>query len=63
VLQCAALFGIFTTLHAQQHGLQDPYATVLLITRDVLIYGMLSATALSGIQYLWRAAHLLRSEE
>jgi hypothetical protein len=27
--------------------------------RDVLIYGMLAATALSGLQYLWRAVQLL----
>jgi phosphatidylglycerophosphate synthase len=57
VLQCAALFGIFV-------GLQAPTccpaaATYLLSIRDVLIYAMLAATALSGLQYLWRAAILL----
>ena len=31
--------------------------------RDGLIWAMLGATALSGAQYLWRAAHLLKSED
>jgi CDP-diacylglycerol--glycerol-3-phosphate 3-phosphatidyltransferase len=61
VLQCAALFGIFTSLYAQ-HRLEDPYLAALDITRDVLIYSMLFITALSGLQYLWRAAHLLRQD-
>jgi CDP-diacylglycerol--glycerol-3-phosphate 3-phosphatidyltransferase len=60
VLQCAALFGIFTVLFARGHNLDDPALTALSITRDILIYAMLFVTSLSGIQYLWRAAHLLR---
>jgi CDP-diacylglycerol--glycerol-3-phosphate 3-phosphatidyltransferase len=55
VLQCAALFAIFLAL-------QTPEWQLFWI-RDVLIYSMLAATALSGLQYLWRAAHLLRDVE
>jgi CDP-diacylglycerol--glycerol-3-phosphate 3-phosphatidyltransferase len=54
VLQCAALFSIFLTL-------QVPVEASLLWMRTVLVYAMLAATALSGLQYLWRAAHLLRN--
>jgi CDP-diacylglycerol---glycerol-3-phosphate 3-phosphatidyltransferase len=53
-LQCAALFGIFVAL-------QDPRSYSLLC-RDILIYAMLAATALSGLQYLWRAFALLKNE-
>jgi hypothetical protein len=52
-LQCAALFAIFIALEWQR----EP----LLVARDVLIYGMLVATTLSGLQYLWKAVTLLRS--
>ncbi len=51
-LQCAALFAIFVFLHAR--------TDFLAVVRDVLIYAMLAATALSGLQYLWKAAALLR---
>jgi CDP-diacylglycerol--glycerol-3-phosphate 3-phosphatidyltransferase len=51
-LQCAALFAIFVALeHAAPFFLQ---------TRDILIYAMLVVTALSGLQYLWRAFALLK---
>jgi CDP-diacylglycerol--glycerol-3-phosphate 3-phosphatidyltransferase len=53
VLQCAALFAIFL-------GLEFPEKALLLI-RDILIYAMLVATVLSGLQYLWRAFQLLKS--
>jgi len=52
VLQCAALIAIFIALHTP--------ATALLWIRDILIYAMLTATALSGLQYLWRAFSILR---
>jgi CDP-diacylglycerol--glycerol-3-phosphate 3-phosphatidyltransferase len=55
VLQCAALFAIFLALYTPEWQ--------LFWIRDVLIYAMLAATALSGLQYLWRAAHLLRDVE
>ena len=56
VLQCAALFAIFLAL-------QIPDVTILFWTRNALIYAMLAATALSGLQYLWRAAQLFRKDE
>lgn len=57
VLQCAALFAIFIDLQlvAMEQGTQ-----AVRLIRDVLIYGMLVATALSGLQYLWRAYALVR---
>lgn len=54
VLQCAALFAIFVFLQVQT----EPYQ----ILRDVLVYAMIVATALSGLQYLWRAAMALKLE-
>ena len=56
VLQCAALFAIFLALEVPQ---REP----LIWARDALIYAMLAATALSGLQYLWRAAELFRNQE
>lgn len=55
VLQCAALFAIFLALHDQRNP-------VFMGARDFLIWSMLAATALSGLQYLWRAFALLRSD-
>jgi CDP-diacylglycerol--glycerol-3-phosphate 3-phosphatidyltransferase len=57
-LQCAALFGVFVALFmsaAEMTGL----LTEVLRLRDGLIYAMVGATALSGLQYLWRAALLI----
>lgn len=54
VLQCAALFAIFWAL-------ESPAAWADVV-RDVLIWAMLVATALSGLQYLWRAFSVLRIE-
>src|SRR4051812_15363354 len=54
-LQCAALFAIFVALQDQA-----PFFTW---ARDVLVYAMLAATALSGLQYLWRAFALLKVSE
>ena len=51
-LQCAALFAIFASM--QYEGIFFD------VTRDVLIYAMLAVTALSGLQYLWRAFALLK---
>jgi hypothetical protein len=31
-------------------------------TRDAFIWAMLASTLLSGVQYLWRAGALLRSD-
>ena len=65
VLQCATLFAIFLALAAvstnEGNGLSSQ-ETVLVTIRDVLIYGMLLATALSGLQYIWRAFQMLKPE-
>lgn len=58
VLQCAALFAIFVAL--QVNG--GPSAWWVVPTQHALIWGMLASTALSGLQYLWRAASLLQAE-
>jgi CDP-diacylglycerol--glycerol-3-phosphate 3-phosphatidyltransferase len=55
VLQCATLFAIFIVLEWPDASLEW--------VRDGLIYAMLAATALSGLQYLWRATLLLKVEE
>jgi CDP-diacylglycerol--glycerol-3-phosphate 3-phosphatidyltransferase len=59
-LQCAAVFAVFVAL-------QGPYASAganafFGFARDALIWAMLVATILSGLQYLWRAAVMLRGE-
>jgi CDP-diacylglycerol--glycerol-3-phosphate 3-phosphatidyltransferase len=63
-LQCAVLFGVFGVLLGRDEGWwggEIPPTVALL--RDVLIYLMVGITALSGVQYLWRAALLLKVEE
>jgi len=54
VLQCAALLAIFVFLQVRT-GMFE-------VVREVFVYSMLAATALSGMQYLWRAAAVLKSE-
>ncbi len=58
-LQCAALMAIFVYLYVRSGddaGLIDFLAAV----RAGLIYAMLGATVMSGLQYLWRATLLLK---
>jgi CDP-diacylglycerol--glycerol-3-phosphate 3-phosphatidyltransferase len=59
-LQCAAVIAIFVTLqsNAWLPDLEHPLA----VTRDGLVYAMLAATLLSGLQYLWRAALIYRAD-
>ena len=59
-LQCAALMAIFVALDAHAHEVSP--RDWIERTRDVCIYAMLATTLLSGLQYLWRAVALLRSE-
>jgi CDP-diacylglycerol--glycerol-3-phosphate 3-phosphatidyltransferase len=59
-LQCAALAAIFVTLGGKDWFPDLQYASGVI--RDGLIYAMLAATLLSGLQYLWRAALLYRSD-
>jgi CDP-diacylglycerol--glycerol-3-phosphate 3-phosphatidyltransferase len=60
VFQCAALVAIFAALILREHNRIDVLAQAEIV-RQVLIWAMLFITALSGIQYLWRAAILLRA--
>lgn len=57
VLQCASLFAIFVALEV----LNTEAASFFGIVRDILVWAMLAATAGSGLQYLWRAALLLKA--
>jgi CDP-diacylglycerol--glycerol-3-phosphate 3-phosphatidyltransferase len=60
VLQCGALLAIFIALELRAgEAAEDRTAFDLL--RDVLVYGMLAATALSGLQYIWRAVLLWKA--
>jgi CDP-diacylglycerol---glycerol-3-phosphate 3-phosphatidyltransferase len=59
-LQCAVLIAIFTYLSFQGQQVPEAANQFLSVVRDVLIYAMLAVTALSGLQYLWRAASLLK---
>ncbi len=58
-LQCAAVIAIFVTLQCPEWfpELTRPCAWI----RDVLIWAMLVATLLSGLQYLWKAYLLYRA--
>ena len=62
VLQCAAVTAVFVELISHTSwpaplGFARGWLPGL---RDGLIYAMLAATLLSGLQYLWRAAMLYR---
>jgi hypothetical protein len=59
-LQCAAVFAIFVVLKGSE-WFEPGTIHVLAWLRDGLMYAMLLATLLSGVQYLWRAALLLRT--
>ncbi|GIW82134.1 MAG: hypothetical protein KatS3mg105_3941 [Gemmatales bacterium] len=61
-LQCAALFGVFSVLQCEKTGQSDGVVATLAFLRNWLIYLMLLATALSGLQYLWRAALIFQRE-
>jgi CDP-diacylglycerol--glycerol-3-phosphate 3-phosphatidyltransferase len=61
VLQCATLFAIFVALQEQNFVVNDIHP--FKIARDVFIWGMLIATALSGLQYLWKAFALLNKKD
>jgi CDP-diacylglycerol--glycerol-3-phosphate 3-phosphatidyltransferase len=61
-LQCAALFAVFAFLWVDAHHAATGIVRFFAVLRDGLIWAMLAATALSGLQYLWRAAALLKTE-
>ena len=60
VLQCAALIAIFSAMIARDSF--PEHARWVGQVRDVSVYGMLAATLLSGLQYLWRAFTLYRAQ-
>jgi CDP-diacylglycerol--glycerol-3-phosphate 3-phosphatidyltransferase len=64
VLQCAALFAIFLALKVIKDLPElDPFLRIVCFwARDILVWAMLIATALSGLQYLWKAFALLRKD-
>lgn len=59
-LQCATLFAIFAALYVQARPESAAWAAEVPVLRDGLVYAMVGATALSGVQYVWRAAQLMR---
>jgi CDP-diacylglycerol--glycerol-3-phosphate 3-phosphatidyltransferase len=63
VLQCAALISIFISLYAFSLDLPISGKQFFAVAGTALIWAMLTATALSGLQYLWRAALLLKADK
>jgi CDP-diacylglycerol--glycerol-3-phosphate 3-phosphatidyltransferase len=70
-LQCAALIAVFVALKSPAlfpdravalAGARVDVVATLAVARDGLIYAMLAATLLSGLQYLWRAALIFRAD-
>jgi CDP-diacylglycerol--glycerol-3-phosphate 3-phosphatidyltransferase len=59
-LQCMALIAILGTLWHE--SVSDSSSLPYAVVRSVLVWAMLVATILSGLQYLWRAAMILRTE-
>lgn len=62
-LQCAALIAIFMVLYVKEFDATGDARWFLERTRDGLVYAMVAATALSGLQYLWRAAWILNANK
>jgi CDP-diacylglycerol--glycerol-3-phosphate 3-phosphatidyltransferase len=59
-LQCAAVIAVFVALLVP--GDFAGLKWLCGVARDGLIYAMLAATLLSGLQYLWKATALLKSD-
>jgi CDP-diacylglycerol--glycerol-3-phosphate 3-phosphatidyltransferase len=59
-LQAAALIAIFLSLDL--HTRLEERVNWVITARDVLIWAMLATTLFSGLQYLWRAAAVLRTQ-
>jgi CDP-diacylglycerol--glycerol-3-phosphate 3-phosphatidyltransferase len=63
-LQCAGLIAIFVVLLSKDWFAADSWLTTSCQwIRTGLIYAMLVTTLFSGLQYLWRAAHLFKADE
>jgi CDP-diacylglycerol--glycerol-3-phosphate 3-phosphatidyltransferase len=64
VLQCLALAMILLCLLlGLVTGTTMGFDSFLVLTRDVLIYAMVAATVLSGLQYLWSSYLLYRRHQ
>lgn len=63
VLQCLALAMILFCLLFQQQKVLMAYTSQLELARDVLIYGMVASTVLSGIQYMMSSYQLYKKYE
>lgn len=61
-LQCAAILAIFVVLQNEETKWLAGWSPYVGWLRDGLVYAMLAATLLSGLQYLWRAALLIRAD-
>jgi CDP-diacylglycerol--glycerol-3-phosphate 3-phosphatidyltransferase len=59
-LQCGALFAIFVALEAVEA--KSDWQLLCEYVRDAFVWSMLASTALSGLQYLWRAAMVLKMD-
>jgi CDP-diacylglycerol--glycerol-3-phosphate 3-phosphatidyltransferase len=59
-LQCAAVIAIFIALGSKDWF--PDYEQFFGVARDGLVYAMLAATLLSGLQYIWRAFLLYRAD-
>lgn len=62
-LQCAVLFGVFLVRYLADLGGDESAIHFFTLVRDVLIYSMIATTALSGLQYLWRAVAIVTRPE
>ena len=63
-LQCAALIAIFVFLYVKAATPDSGNAVwVFARLRDGFIWATLAATALSGLQYLWRAAQIYNADK
>lgn len=60
VLQCGALIAIFFFLWLKGRDTGAETLNLVQRLRDGFVYAMVGATALSGLQYLWRAALILK---
>ncbi len=61
-LQCAALIAIFVYLYVNTSDFSPSVIWFFATVRDGLIWAMLASTVLSGLQYLVRAAALLKTD-
>jgi CDP-diacylglycerol--glycerol-3-phosphate 3-phosphatidyltransferase len=62
-LQCASLIAIFVALYVAGPDWSEGVQLFFGGVRSGLVYAMVGATALSGLQYLWRAALVLNKPD